>query len=129
MTGGSLLTLIVRMCKGGHVLMLPRGVALTVDPLYFLSISIDGAQPCINMGDGVAVVATVIRICIDLVHICHVLMSFSFGVRVKWKNLFNMMIEKMPHKNWIVVKLKYGLKMKFLICKNEVGPILITECE
>lgn len=65
--------------RWNRVVLLARGVALGIDPLYFLSISVGGARPCIYMDGGVAAAAAVVRTCADLVHMCHVLVSFRLA--------------------------------------------------
>ncbi|KAF7820498.1 cyclic nucleotide-gated ion channel 2 [Senna tora] len=62
-----------RVQKWNRALLLARGVALAVDPLFFYALSIgrDGT-PCLYMDGGLAAIVTVLRTCVDAVHLCHV---------------------------------------------------------
>ncbi|KAA8547940.1 hypothetical protein F0562_004369 [Nyssa sinensis] len=58
-----------------RVILLARGMSLAVDPLFFFALSIGlhaGDAPCIYMDSGVVAVATVLRTCVDAVHLRHV---------------------------------------------------------
>ncbi|PIN14827.1 K+-channel ERG [Handroanthus impetiginosus] len=69
--------------RWNRIVVLARGMALAIDPLYFFSISIGGGggvgRPCIFMDGGVAGVATVLRTCVDLVHMCHLVARFRLA--------------------------------------------------
>ncbi|KAL0423023.1 UNVERIFIED_CONTAM: Cyclic nucleotide-gated ion channel 2 [Sesamum radiatum] len=68
--------------RWNRLIVLARGVALATDPLYFLFISVSGGgggRPCIYMDGGVATLATVVRTCVDLVHMCHLLVRFRLA--------------------------------------------------
>ncbi|KAK4409834.1 Cyclic nucleotide-gated ion channel 2 [Sesamum angolense] len=68
--------------RWNRLIVLARGVALATDPLYFLSMSVSGGgggRPCIYMDGGVATLATVVRTCVDLVHMCHLLVRFRLA--------------------------------------------------
>lgn len=70
--------------RWNRVVVLARGVALAIDPLYFFSISVGGGgggggRACIYMDGGVATVANVLRSCVDLVHVCHLLVRFRLA--------------------------------------------------
>ncbi|KAI3462904.1 hypothetical protein Pfo_019567 [Paulownia fortunei] len=71
--------------RWNRAIVLARGLALAVDPLFFFSISVSsgcgsgGARPCIYMDGGVVTVATVVRTCVDLVHVCHLLVRFRLA--------------------------------------------------
>lgn len=58
-------------------MLLARGMALAVDPLFFYALSIgrDGA-PCLYMDGGLAAIVTVLRTLVDAVHLCHLWLQF-----------------------------------------------------
>ncbi|KAL0461593.1 UNVERIFIED_CONTAM: Cyclic nucleotide-gated ion channel 2 [Sesamum latifolium] len=69
--------------RWNRLIVLARGAALATDPLYFFSISVSGGGgaggPCIYMDGGVATLATVVRTCVDLAHMCHLLVRFRLA--------------------------------------------------
>ncbi|KAM7520686.1 hypothetical protein LguiB_019648 [Lonicera macranthoides] len=65
-----------------RVILLTRGQALAVDPLFFfaMSINISGRnKACIHMGIDVAAMVSALRTCLDAVQLCHVWLQFRFG--------------------------------------------------
>ncbi|KAG8366935.1 hypothetical protein BUALT_Bualt16G0019900 [Buddleja alternifolia] len=60
--------------------LLARGMALAVDPLFFYALSIGrGGSPCLYMNGGLAAVVTVLRTCLDAVHLCHMWLQFRLA--------------------------------------------------
>ncbi|XP_027154092.1 cyclic nucleotide-gated ion channel 2-like [Coffea eugenioides] len=60
--------------------LLARGMALAVDPLFFYALSVStGGWPCLYMDGGLAVVVTVLRTCVDAVHLCHLWLQFRLA--------------------------------------------------
>ncbi|CAK9162968.1 unnamed protein product [Ilex paraguariensis] len=69
-----------RVQRLNRVIVLARGVALAVDPLFFFAVAVGGGdRPCIYMDGRVAVVATVLRTCMDAVHLCHLWLQFRLA--------------------------------------------------
>ncbi|GLT36233.1 hypothetical protein SLA2020_106260 [Shorea laevis] len=66
--------------KWNRVLLLARGMALAVDPLFFYALSIgrDGS-PCLYMDGGLAAIVTVVRTCMDAVHLFHLWLQFRLA--------------------------------------------------
>ncbi|MED6127020.1 Cyclic nucleotide-gated ion channel 2 [Stylosanthes scabra] len=61
-----------------RALLLARGVALAIDPLFFYALSIGrGGSPCLYMDGGLAAIVTVVRTCVDAVHLFHVWLQFK----------------------------------------------------
>ncbi|MED6188027.1 Cyclic nucleotide-gated ion channel 2 [Stylosanthes scabra] len=61
-----------------RALLLARGVALAIDPLFFYALSIGrGGSPCLYMDGGLAAIVTVARTCVDAVHLLHVWLQFK----------------------------------------------------
>ncbi|GFP90389.1 cyclic nucleotide-gated ion channel 2 [Phtheirospermum japonicum] len=55
-------------------------MALAVDPLFFYALSIGrGGSPCLYMDGGLAAVVTVVRTCLDAVHLCHLWLQFRLA--------------------------------------------------
>ncbi|KAE8021758.1 hypothetical protein FH972_007622 [Carpinus fangiana] len=55
-------------------------MALAVDPLFFYALSIGrGGAPCLYMDGGLAAVVTVLRTCVDAVHLCHLWLQFRLA--------------------------------------------------
>ncbi|KAL0540666.1 hypothetical protein IC582_020676 [Cucumis melo] len=66
--------------RWNRVLLLARGMALAVDPLYFYALSIGrGGWPCLYMDGGLAGGVTVVRTCLDIVHLWHVWLQFRLA--------------------------------------------------
>ncbi|KAL8044143.1 hypothetical protein ABFX02_08G027900 [Erythranthe guttata] len=61
-----------RVQRWNRAFLLARGMALAVDPLFFYALSIGrGGSPCLYMNGGLAAAVTVVRTCVDAVHLCH----------------------------------------------------------
>ncbi|KAL1322774.1 hypothetical protein HN51_067773 [Arachis hypogaea] len=61
-----------------RALLLARGVALAIDPLFFYALSIGReGSPCLYMDGGLAAMVTVARTCVDAVHLFHVWLQFK----------------------------------------------------
>ena len=66
-----------RVQRWNRAFLLARGVALAVDPLFFYALSIGrGGAPCLYMDGGLAAIVTVLRTCVDAVHLCHLWLQF-----------------------------------------------------
>ncbi|KAK9993857.1 hypothetical protein SO802_023560 [Lithocarpus litseifolius] len=62
--------------------LLARGLALAVDPLFFNVMymsAVENGPPCFFMHVVLAIVLTVVRTCVDLVHLCHVWLQFRLA--------------------------------------------------
>lgn len=74
-----------RVQRWNRVILLARGVALAVDPLFFFALSIRGGggggdnQACIYLEGGVVTIVAVARTCIDLVHTWHIWLQFRLA--------------------------------------------------
>ncbi|KAK6155042.1 hypothetical protein DH2020_009290 [Rehmannia glutinosa] len=69
-----------RVQRWNRAFLLARGMALAVDPLFFYSLSIGrGGSPCLYMDGGLAAVVTVVRTCVDAVHLCHLWLQFRLA--------------------------------------------------
>ncbi|KAJ8775271.1 hypothetical protein K2173_020275 [Erythroxylum novogranatense] len=69
-----------RVQKWNRALLLARGMALAVDPLFFYSLSIGrGGSPCLYMDGGLAAIVTVLRTCVDAVHVFHLWLQFRLA--------------------------------------------------
>ena len=65
------------MQRWNRAFLLARGMALAVDPLFFYALSIGrGGEPCLYMDGGLAAIVTVLRTCVDAVHLCHLWLQF-----------------------------------------------------
>ncbi|MCI23050.1 cyclic nucleotide-gated ion channel 2-like, partial [Trifolium medium] len=59
-----------------RALLLARGVALAIDPIFFYVLSIGrGGSPCLYMDGGLALVVTVARSAVDAIHLLHILLQ------------------------------------------------------
>ncbi|CAK9186043.1 unnamed protein product [Ilex paraguariensis] len=66
--------------RWNRTLLLARGMALAVDPLFFYSLSIGrSGSPCLYMDGGLAAIVTVLRTCLDGVHLCHLWLQFRLA--------------------------------------------------
>lgn len=66
-----------RVQRWNRAFLLARGMALAVDPLFFYALSIGrGGAPCLYMDGGLAAIVTVLRTCVDAVHLCHLWLQF-----------------------------------------------------
>ncbi|CAI0453901.1 unnamed protein product [Linum tenue] len=62
-----------RVQRLNRAFLLARAMALAVDPLFFYALSIGrGGSPCLYMDGGLAAIVTVLRTCLDGVHLVHV---------------------------------------------------------
>ncbi|KAK4426230.1 Cyclic nucleotide-gated ion channel 2 [Sesamum alatum] len=69
-----------RVQRWNRALLLARGMALAVDPLFFYALSIGrGGSPCLYMDGGLAAVVTVLRTGVDAVHLCHLWLQFRLA--------------------------------------------------
>ncbi|GMP30690.1 hypothetical protein CsSME_00005240 [Camellia sinensis var. sinensis] len=69
-----------RVQRLNRAFLLARGMALAVDPLFFYVLSIGhGGVPCLYMDGGLAATVTVIRTCVDAVHVCHLWLQFRLA--------------------------------------------------
>ncbi|KAL1557146.1 Cyclic nucleotide-gated ion channel 2 [Salvia divinorum] len=69
-----------RVQRWNRAFLLARGVALAVDPLFFYSLSIGrGGSPCLYLDGGLAAAVTVLRTCVDAVHLCHLWLQFRLA--------------------------------------------------
>ncbi|KAK3001228.1 hypothetical protein RJ639_020355 [Escallonia herrerae] len=69
-----------RVQKWNRAFVLARGMALAVDPLFFYALSIGrGGSPCLHMDTGVAATVTMLRTCLDAVHLCHLWLQFRLA--------------------------------------------------
>ncbi|XP_058226321.1 cyclic nucleotide-gated ion channel 2-like isoform X2 [Rhododendron vialii] len=66
--------------KWNRAVLMARGVALAVDPVFFFSLAVSrGGRPAVYVDGGVAAVAAVVRTCVDAVHLCHLLVQFRLA--------------------------------------------------
>ncbi|EXB38057.1 hypothetical protein L484_020976 [Morus notabilis] len=69
-----------RVHRWNRAFLLARGMALAVDPLFFYALSIGrGGAPCLYMDGALAAVVTVLRTCVDAVHLCHLWLQFRLA--------------------------------------------------
>ncbi|KAK6913312.1 Ion transport domain [Dillenia turbinata] len=69
-----------RVQRLNRAFLLARGMALAIDPLFFYALSIGrGGSPCLYMDGGLAAIVTVLRTCVDAVHLCHVWLQFRLA--------------------------------------------------
>ncbi|AES77570.1 putative potassium channel, voltage-dependent, ELK [Medicago truncatula] len=69
-----------RVQLSNRALLLARGVALAIDPLFFYALSIGReGSPCLYMDGGLAAVVTVARTVVDAVHLFHVWLQFRLA--------------------------------------------------
>ncbi|KAL6526382.1 Cyclic nucleotide-gated ion channel 2 [Orobanche minor] len=69
-----------RVQRWNRAFLMARGVALAVDPLFFYSLSIGrGGSPCLYVDGGLATAVTVVRTCVDAVHLCHLWLQFRLA--------------------------------------------------
>ncbi|GFY82957.1 cyclic nucleotide-regulated ion channel family protein [Actinidia rufa] len=66
--------------KWNRVVLVARGVALAVDPLFLFSVSVGTCGgPCAYVDGRVAAIVAVVRTCVDAVHVWHVLIQFRLA--------------------------------------------------
>jgi len=69
-----------RVQLSNRALLLARGVALAIDPLFFYALSIGReGSTCLYMDGGLAAVVTVARTVVDAVHLFHVWLQFRLA--------------------------------------------------
>ncbi|RAL47135.1 hypothetical protein DM860_014029 [Cuscuta australis] len=69
-----------RVQRWNRAFLLARGLALAIDPLFFYALSIGReGSPRLHMDAGLAAVVTVLRTCLDAVHICHLWLQFRLA--------------------------------------------------
>ncbi|XP_019157130.1 PREDICTED: cyclic nucleotide-gated ion channel 2 [Ipomoea nil] len=69
-----------RVQRWNRAFLLARGMALAIDPLFFYALSIGrSGTPCLYMDGGLAAIVTVLRTCLDAVHICHLWLQFRLA--------------------------------------------------
>lgn len=69
-----------RVQKWNRVFLLARGMALAIDPLFFYALSIGrSGSPCLYMNGGLAAIVTVLRTCVDAVHLFHLWLQFRLA--------------------------------------------------
>ncbi|KAB2011339.1 hypothetical protein ES319_D09G012100v1 [Gossypium barbadense] len=64
------------------VLLVARGIALAVDPMFFYTLTlmvIDDGPPCVYLDGGLAAIVTVVRTCVDGVHLWHLWLQFKMA--------------------------------------------------
>ncbi|GMH05075.1 hypothetical protein Nepgr_006915 [Nepenthes gracilis] len=69
-----------RVRRWNRAILLARAMALAVDPLFFYTLSIgrDGAA-CLSVDDWLAAIVTVLRTCLDVVHLWHLWLQFRLA--------------------------------------------------
>ncbi|KAL2898651.1 Cyclic nucleotide-gated ion channel 2 [Bienertia sinuspersici] len=68
-----------RVRRWNRIILLARGVALAVDPVFFYALSIGRGGSCLYMDGVLAAVVTLIRTCVDAVHLWHVWLQFRLA--------------------------------------------------
>ncbi|KAM3363775.1 cyclic nucleotide-gated ion channel 2 isoform X1 [Capsicum galapagoense] len=69
-----------RVQRWNRIILLVRGMALAVDPLFFYALSIGrGGSPCLYMDGGLAAIVTVVRTGVDAVHLFHLWLQFRLA--------------------------------------------------
>ncbi|OVA12139.1 Cyclic nucleotide-binding domain [Macleaya cordata] len=69
-----------RVQKWNRAFLLARAMALAIDPLFFYALSIGrNGAPCLYMDGGLAAIVTVLRTCVDAVHLCHLWLQFRLA--------------------------------------------------
>lgn len=70
-----------RVQRWNRALLLARGMALAVDPLFFYALSIGRTTgpACLYMDGAFAAVVTVVRTCLDALHLWHVWLQFRLA--------------------------------------------------
>ncbi|XVE83725.1 hypothetical protein DITRI_Ditri16bG0109300 [Diplodiscus trichospermus] len=68
--------------RWNRVLLVARGIALAVDPLFFYTLTLivrEGEAPCVHLDGGLAVIVTAVRTCVDVVHLWHLWLQFRLA--------------------------------------------------
>ncbi|TYI08629.1 hypothetical protein ES332_A09G012900v1 [Gossypium tomentosum] len=69
-----------RVQNWNRAFLLARAMALAIDPLFFYALSIGrGGSPCLYMDGGLAAIVTVLRTCVDAVHLFHLWLQFRLA--------------------------------------------------
>ncbi|XP_021769894.1 cyclic nucleotide-gated ion channel 2-like [Chenopodium quinoa] len=68
-----------RVRRWNRVILLARAVALAIDPVFFYALSIGRDGSCLYMDGVLAAVVTVIRTCVDVIHLWHVWLQFRLA--------------------------------------------------
>lgn len=69
-----------RVQRWNRAFLLARGMALAVDPLFFYALSVGrGGSPCLYMDGSLAIIVTVLRTCLDAVHLFHLWLQFRLA--------------------------------------------------
>ncbi|KAK7273359.1 hypothetical protein RIF29_14408 [Crotalaria pallida] len=69
-----------RVQMWNRALLLARGVALAIDPLFFYALSIGRENSsCLYMDGGLAAMVTLARSCVDAVHLVHLWLQFKMA--------------------------------------------------
>ncbi|KAF5456223.1 hypothetical protein F2P56_025727 [Juglans regia] len=69
-----------RVLRWNRAVLLARGMALALDPLFFYTISLSpSGAPCFYINVALAAILTVVRTCVDLVHLCHLLLQLRLA--------------------------------------------------
>ncbi|KAJ4707381.1 putative Cyclic nucleotide-gated ion channel [Melia azedarach] len=69
-----------RVQRLNRAFLLARGMSLAVDPLFFYALSIGRrGTPCLYMDGGLAAIVTVLRTCVDTVHLLHLWLQFRLA--------------------------------------------------
>ncbi|XVF58377.1 hypothetical protein PTKIN_Ptkin07bG0061800 [Pterospermum kingtungense] len=68
--------------RWNRVLLVARGIALAVDPLFFYTLTLivsEGKGPCVYLDGGLAAIVTVVRTWVDAVHLWHIWLQFRLA--------------------------------------------------
>ncbi|OMO73237.1 hypothetical protein CCACVL1_17388 [Corchorus capsularis] len=68
--------------RWNRVLLVARGIALAVDPLFFYTLTLiasKGGAPCVYLDGGLAAIVTVVRTFVDGVHLWHLWLQFRLA--------------------------------------------------
>ncbi|CAN6565159.1 unnamed protein product [Malus baccata var. baccata] len=66
--------------RWNRVVLMARGMALAVDPLFFYVIALSQrGGPCFYMDVALALVVTLVRTCLDALHLAHILLQFKLA--------------------------------------------------
>ncbi|GMI99263.1 CYCLIC NUCLEOTIDE GATED CHANNEL 2, DEFENSE NO DEATH 1, CYCLIC NUCLEOTIDE-GATED CHANNEL 2 [Hibiscus trionum] len=68
--------------RWNRVLLVARGIALAVDPMFFYTMTLmvtEGGPPCVYLDGGLAAIVTVVRTCVDVVHLWHLWLQFRLA--------------------------------------------------
>ncbi|KAF3433197.1 hypothetical protein FNV43_RR24299 [Rhamnella rubrinervis] len=64
--------------RWNRIVLLARGMALAVDPLFFYVLSLSGSgAPCFYMDVALAMIVTVVRSCLDVLHLGYLFLQFK----------------------------------------------------